>query len=35
MDKERYATMSIEQKNEENRKRHEERQQNKGLPIKP
>uniref|UniRef100_A0A804U956 Uncharacterized protein n=1 Tax=Zea mays TaxID=4577 RepID=A0A804U956_MAIZE len=33
-DKERYATMSIEQKNEKNRKRREARQRNKGLPIK-
>jgi hypothetical protein len=33
-DKERYATMSIEQKNEKNRKRREARQWSKGLPIK-
>jgi hypothetical protein len=33
--KERYDTMSVEQKNDKNRKRCEARQQNKGLPIKP
>ncbi|XP_020400069.1 uncharacterized protein [Zea mays] len=33
-DRERYATMSIEQKNEKNRKRREARQRNKGLPLK-
>ncbi|AQK75317.1 hypothetical protein ZEAMMB73_Zm00001d018231 [Zea mays] len=34
-DKKRYASMSIEQKNENNRKRREARQRNKELPIKP
>jgi hypothetical protein len=34
-DKKRYASMSVEQKNDKNRKRCEARQQNKELPIKP
>lgn len=34
-DKKRYASMSIEQKNENNRKHREARQRNKELPIKP
>ncbi|PWZ25377.1 ATP-dependent DNA helicase PIF1 [Zea mays] len=33
-DRERYAAMTVEQKNEKNRKRREARQRNKGLPIK-
>uniref|UniRef100_A0A804U9Y7 tRNA (guanine(9)-N(1))-methyltransferase n=1 Tax=Zea mays TaxID=4577 RepID=A0A804U9Y7_MAIZE len=33
-DRERYATMSIEQKNEKNRKHREARQRNTGLPLK-
>jgi hypothetical protein len=34
-DKKRYATMSVEQKNENNRKHRKARKRNKGLPIKP
>ena len=34
-DKERYDAMSVEQKNEKNRKRLEARQRNKGLSIEP
>jgi hypothetical protein len=34
-DKERYATMSVEQKNEKNKKHQEAHLQNKGLQIKP
>jgi hypothetical protein len=33
-DRERYAAMTVEQKNEKNRKHREARQRNKGLSIK-
>jgi hypothetical protein len=33
-DRERYAAMTVEQKNEKNRKSREAHQRNKGLPIK-
>ncbi|PWZ22937.1 hypothetical protein Zm00014a_004279 [Zea mays] len=34
-DRERYVAMTVEEKNEKNRKRHEARQRNKGLSIEP